>query len=325
MACQNAAFLSGHPGRWRAHCSDGTLCNAMPSELTDKIIRIARQRRVPNSHQHAVSAQRAAMRETTARLPVPARLQSTELTLAGVPCVRFAMPEARADGLLVFLHGGGYALGSARTHTSLCADLSTRARLPVLAVDYRLAPEHPFPAAVHDVCAVLTALVEQGHSPSRLVLGGDSAGGGLTFATMLQLLQQGQPLPTAAFALSPWTDLTGTARSLTDRAERDPTLEVLGVHRFAGMYASGRALDDPLISPLYADLRGLPPTLIQVGTEELLYDDAVRMDERLRAAGVDAQLEVHEGLFHVFQSIVYLPESQQANQRLADFMRSHLS
>jgi acetyl esterase/lipase len=192
-------------------------------------------------------------------------------------------------------------------------------------VDYRLAPETVFPGAVDDAAAAYRYLLDQGVAPEQIAIGGDSAGGGLTLATLVSLKEQGQPLPGAAFALSPWVDLEGLGDSMQTRAAADPMVQKEGLVRMAQLYLADADPKTPLASPLYADLTGLPPMLIQVGTAETLLDDSIRIVERLQAAGVSTELQQYEDLIHVFQAFApIVPESLEAIEKIGAFIKSQL-
>ena len=213
---------------------------------------------------------------------------------------------------MLYLHGGGYVLGSLDTHAELMGRIAASCRAPVLGVDYRLAPENPFPAAVDDAVASYERLIEQGIKPEAIVLAGDSAGGGLALACMLALKAAGKPLPAGAMLLSPWSDLTATGESINTRAEVDPMISPELLQPMADTYVGKDDAANPLISPLFGDLAGLPPLLIQVGDFEVLLDDSTRLATAAEAAGVSVELEIFDGGFHVFQNQPQLPESAQA-------------
>ncbi|MBW2724418.1 MAG: alpha/beta hydrolase, partial [Deltaproteobacteria bacterium] len=195
----------------------------------------------------------------------------------------------------------------------------------VLSLGYRLAPETPFPGAVEDATAAYGFLLEQGIAPENIAIGGDSAGGGLTFATLVSLKDHGQPLPAAAFGLSPWIDLEGLGRSMKTRAAADPMIQKDGLARFAKLYLADADPKNPLAAPLYADLSGLPPILIQVGTAETLLDDSIRIADRLREAGGSVELQQYQDLIHVFQAFApIVPEAVEAIQKIGDFVKRHL-
>ena len=194
-----------------------------------------------------------------------------------------------------------------------------------LVIDYRLAPEHPFPAALEDTIAAYRWLLEQGISHSRIVLVGFSAGGGLALSTLVSLRDAHVPLPAGAVLISPWTDLAGTGESVVTRAEADPWLTDEMNQYHAALYANGKDLRHPLISPLYADMQGLPPLLIHVGSDEIMLDDSRRVAERAKAAGVEVTLEVWEGLWHVFHAFAYrLAEGKEAIEKIGQFIRKRL-
>ncbi|MTV27743.1 alpha/beta hydrolase [Nitriliruptoraceae bacterium ZYF776] len=228
-----------------------------------------------------------------------------------------------AERVVLHLHGGAFVLGSPRTHRGLAATLSRASRAPVFLPRYRLAPEHVWPAALDDAVAAYRWLLdEQGVAPERLAVSGDSAGGGLALALLLRAKDEGLPLPACYAGLSPWTDLAGTGTSMQELAEADPWLPADLVVPAARAYAGQRALEDPLVSPLYGDLADLPPMLVHVGSDEILLDDAVRLVERAREAAVDASVAVFEGLWHVFQAFP-LPESGASLREIGAFVRRH--
>lgn len=251
------------------------------------------------------------------RLPKTTHCQPVEVD--GLPAEWITTPAATA-GALLYLHGGAYCLGSVAIQRELIARLTDATHCRALAIDYRLAPEHPFPAAVEDATAAYRWLLAQGHAPEDIVLAGDSAGGGLTVAALVALRDAGTPLPVAAVCFSPWFDLTLSGDSIQTQAAADPVLDAASLSRYARAYAAAAPLEHPLISPLYADLRGLPPLLIQVGTAEILLDDATRLAAAAREAGVAVTLQVWEGLFHVFQMAPFLPETREALANVATFL-----
>ena len=244
----------------------------------------------------------------------------------GVPAEWVAPPGVDGEAVLLYFHGGGYAIGSPATHRPFVAHLAQAVGVRALVPDYRLAPEHRFPCAVDDAVAVYRWLVEREHvDPMRLVVAGDSAGGGLTLALALSVREAGGRLPAALACLSPWTDLAGTGESMRTRTRFDPCYRPDGLSLAAREYLGDADPVHPLASPLYADLRGLPPLLAQVGEDELLLDDARRLVERARAAGADATLEVWPGLWHVFQTQIAFPEARLATGRLTSFLRRRLA
>lgn len=230
----------------------------------------------------------------------------------------------RLDRVVVHLHGGAYVMGSARTHRGLGASLARSARAAVVLPDYRLAPEDPFPAALDDAEATWRWLTDvAGVDPWRVALTGDSAGGGLAAALLVRLLAQGVPHPACYLGWSPWLDLAGTGASVAELAEADPWLPAPMLPPAALAYAGATPLDDPEVSPLYAELAGLPPTLLQVGGDEILLDDARRFVARAREAGTDASVGVWPGMWHVFPAFGGLPESRDAIAEAGAFIRRH--
>jgi len=241
----------------------------------------------------------------------------------GVPVEWITTPDVDPDRVVFYLHGGGFTLGSIRTHRFLMQAVGRAAGAKVLGVDYRLAPEHPFPAAVEDSERAWKWLLEQGVEASRCAIAGDSAGGGLTLATLLKLRDEGLPLPSAAIGLSPWVDLSGSGDSFATKAGEDPLVTVELLRLMGEAYLGGAHPHTALASPLFADLAGLPPLLIQVGTAEILLSDSTRLAERAEAAGVAVTLETWEDMIHVFQAFPTLAESGQAIGRIGDFVRQH--
>ena len=256
--------------------------------------------------------------------PVPAEAQITAAELGGVPGEWVEMPGADAQRAVLYLHGGGYVLGSPQTHHALTTKLAQSAGARLFSLDYRLAPEHPFPAAVEDAAAAYHALLDAGFDASQVAVSGDSAGGGLTMALLLKLRDEGAPLPAAAAPISPWVDLTGDAESLTTLAERDPIVQRDGLLRLAGWYLNGADPRTPLASPLFADLSGLPPLLIQVGSDETLLDDSRNLHKNAEAAGVQSKLEIWDDMIHVWHAFHFmLPEGARALETIGAFFKGH--
>jgi epsilon-lactone hydrolase len=267
-----------------------------------------------------------AMREQTERLatmgPQPRGITVTPLdgSVPGEEVVHDRQVDS--DRVVLHLHGGGYFMCSPATHRGMALALSRTARARVVLPDYRLAPEDPFPAAVDDAVAAYRHLLDRGVDPARVAVTGDSAGGGLGLSLLVRARDEGLPLPACYVGLSPWTDLTGSGASMRERDALDPWLNADQVPPAARSYAGGAPLDHPLVSPLFADLTGLPPMLVHVGSDEILHDDATRLVARAREAGVDASLGVFDGLWHVFQAFP-LPESRRAWREIGAFVRRH--
>ncbi len=253
----------------------------------------------------------AQRRAATASLAQPpAGTQVAAVDAGGVPA-EWVTPVGVAGGrVTMYLHGGAYQLGSPATLRHLVALLSAAAQARAFSVDYRLAPEHPFPAAVDDAVAAYRWLLAAGHDPASVAIAGDSAGGGLALATLVALRDSGDPLPAAAVAISPWTDLALTGESLRTRADADVMLKPDGMPQTAALYLAGADPRHPYASPLYAELHGLPPILIHVGDAEVILDDSTRFAARARAAGVNVTLEIWDDMPHVFQAFAgLLPEA----------------
>jgi acetyl esterase/lipase len=216
-------------------------------------------------------------------------------------------------------------MGSSRSHRNLVAHICARSQARALSLDYALAPEHPFPAALEDTLAAYRFLLSEGVTPSRIAFAGDSAGANLVLAALITLRNAAEPLPAAVVCLSPPTDFTGASESLLSRACLDPMVNLESVIPLCRAYVGNMPPDDPCLSPLFANLAGLPPLLIQVGSHEILYDDSVRFAEKAREAGVDVRLEVGNQLWHVWHAAVpYVPESANAIRRIGQFIREHI-
>jgi acetyl esterase/lipase len=245
-------------------------------------------------------------------------------TLGGVPALHYRTAAAATDRAVLFLHGGAYILGGEASHGGLAARLGHAAAAQSFLVDYRLAPEHPYPAALDDALAAYKALLQQ-YPAGRIAIAGDSAGGNLALVTAIAIRDAGLPPPAALALISPWTDMSGSGESVYSRAHRDPMLSPswtgLGARHFAG----GLALDDPRLSPLFAKLEKLPPLLIHVGSEEILLSDSERLAQRAREAGVEVGLRCFEGLWHDFQlNGGLLAEADESIAGLGAFLRQHM-
>jgi acetyl esterase/lipase len=248
-----------------------------------------------------------------------------------VPGAWFAPPDADpAGGAIFYLHGGAYYTGSVDAYAAYLAHIADVTAMPVLAIDYRLAPANPFPAALEDALAAFKWMLANGVDPSRLVIMGDSAGGGLTMATMIALRDDedfsNDQLPAAAVVISPWADLAGIGETIVTLAEVEAYLKWPGsLEQNAADYAGDKDPHNPLISPVYADLNGLPPLLIMVGGREILLSDSTRLARRARLAGVDVTLDVWEGMIHVWPMFgEFLPESGWALEEISDFVHAHI-
>ena len=252
----------------------------------------------------------------------PKGTQAISLNADGVKAVRITTPESRGDRYILYLHGGAYAFGSPETYRNFIWRIAAATSASVLFISYRLAPEHPFPAALDDAVKAYSWLLAESAVAPRVAVMDASSGGGLVFATLLRLRDEGLPLPAAAVALSPRTDLALTGASVQKNADADPLLTVEGAASFASCYAAGADPFNPYVSPLYGDPAGLPPTFIQVGSDEILLDDSVRMAEKLRAAGCHVEIEIWPRMPHVWQLYArFVPEARQAIERIGAFVQ----
>jgi acetyl esterase/lipase len=243
----------------------------------------------------------------------------------GVPGEWITGPGASDAATIYYLHGGGHAIGSIDSHRGLISRLSKASGARAFAIDYRLAPENPYPAGLEDSVKAYRWLLAQGIEASSIVIAGDSAGGNLALTTLLALKDAGESLPAATVLLSPWTDLTGSGDSMQTRVDLDPMIPPDPAHHAAVAYAGDTPLTDPLVSPLFGDLSGLPPMLIHVGDYEVLLDDSTRLAEKAKAAGVDVTLEVWPEMIHVWQFFApMVPEATEAIEVIGKYIRSHV-
>jgi epsilon-lactone hydrolase len=269
-----------------------------------------------------VAAARAGIQAAQRWVPrPPAGTQVSTINAGGVACALIATPASLPDRQVLYLHGGGYVAGSPCLYRNLTWRIAAAARARVLAIDYRLAPEHPFPAALDDAFAACRWLIDGKADPTRTAIVGDSAGGGLALALLLKLRDGGHHPPAAAVALSPWTDLALTGASLVRNEKSDPMLCVADTRLFASSYLAGGDPRHPYVSPLYGNPAGLPPTLIHAGSDEILRDDAVRMAEKMRAAHCHVELDVWPRMPHVWHLFApVLPEANAAIVRVGAFI-----
>ncbi|WP_245135600.1 alpha/beta hydrolase [Acinetobacter nosocomialis] len=255
----------------------------------------------------------------------PRGYQTKKQNIAQVPTVHI-QPKTTKSGLgILYLHGGGYVVGSSKSHTKLAAQIGQAAQAQVWLAEYRLAPEHPSPAAIEDSIAVYKALLAQGQDPKKLVIAGDSAGGGLSLSTVIALRNAGLPLPAALVLLSPWVDLSLSGNTIKTHAAQDAMLSEDWLVWCAKNYCGQKPATDPTCSPLYADLTGLPPVLIHVGTEEVLLDDAKRLAEQAEKCGIPTTFKIYDKVGHVFQFHAgILKESNDSIKRIGQFIDKHM-
>ncbi len=299
----------------------------MPSQAMQDSIDALRERGMASAGQAppTLEQRRAAFIPGDRLYPVPDDVRVTEVTAGGVPAHWLAAPGTDPGRVLLFLHGGGYELGSVRSDGELAARLGRAAGMRVLFPEYRLAPEHPFPAAIDDVLAAWRWLrTGQDLSARSIAVAGDSAGGGLATALLVATRDAGQALPAAAVLMSPTVDLTSSGASMTERADQDPISTPAMLRQFAAGYLAGADPQTPLASPLFASLAGLPPLLIQVGTADVLLSDAERLAAKAAQAGADVTLQIGEGLPHVYQLLLGTPEAAQATEQIGTFLRAQV-
>jgi acetyl esterase/lipase len=269
---------------------------------------------------------RARIAEVGGAWPLADDIELETVDAGGVPAEWSRAPAVGTAGVLLFLHGGGYCSGSLVSHRTMAAEAGRAAGVPTLAVDYRLAPEHPFPAAIDDAATAWEWLLAEGHRPEEIIVGGDSAGGGLSLALWQWLDRSGRSGPAGLWLVSPWTDLTLSGASIDDNDAVDPLLHRAYLEELVTAYVPPDvARDDPRVSPLFADLTGLPPTLVQVGTDETLLDDAVRLARAAALAGADVQLHAFPRMIHAFPLWnAVLAEARRALAEFGDFARARL-
>jgi len=272
-----------------------------------------------------IEAMRSSLDAAVGGLELPPGVESEIVDVGGVRAEWTAAPGADSARAVVYFHGGGYTLGSIQSHRPLVTKLSQAAGARVLNVGYRLGPEHPYPAAVEDAVAAYRFVLDSGVPSGRTAIAGDSAGGGLTAACLVALRDAGLPLPAAAVCISPWLDLSFSGESLRSKADVDPLVDRASLQLMADAYLAGADPRAPTASPLFAELAGLPPMLLHVGSREILLDDSTRFAERARAAGVDVELEVWEDMIHVWHSFAdLLPEGREAIQRIGAYLGERL-
>jgi acetyl esterase/lipase len=295
----------------------------MSKEQQSQLDAILRQGRLDTAAD--VASVRAAFNALTAQAPVPADVQQKPIEIGGVGGIEVTIAGNESENVILYFHSGVYVIGSAAATVPLVGDLVRRTGVNAITLDYRLAPEHPYPAAVEDARAAYEGLLGQGMDPGQIVLAGESAGGGLAVATLLASREAGLPMPSCAFLMSPYADLTLSGETLVERQSLDPILTPEGLRVRAPEYLAGADPSDPLISPIFGDLSGLPPLLIQVGSHEILLSDAIRLAARAATADVAVTLDVTPGVPHVFQGFAgLLDEAGAALDRASDFVKAQL-
>jgi monoterpene epsilon-lactone hydrolase len=273
-----------------------------------------------------VDEQRRLLRELISAQPLPAEVTVTAAALAGVPTAEITVDGVEPHHVVLYFHGGVYVIGDAFLAAELASQVARRTHAKVISVDYRLAPEHPYPAAVDDALAAYEGLLHNGIAPSDIAFAGESAGGGLAIATLVNARDHGLPLPAAAFVMSPYADLTLAGATMETRREVDPLLSRELLHARVTDYAAGQDAALGLISPIFAELSGLPPLIIQAGTHEVLLDDAIRLAQQAAGADVEVTLDITPGVPHVFQAYhAILDEAAAALDRAGQLLSAHLA
>lgn len=271
----------------------------------------------------SLAEQRSRLEKYSRVFKIAKDVSISDLSFNGVRAALFEVAHSK-PGIILYLHGGAFALGSVKVHREFLARLAIACQMKVLAIDYRLAPEHPFPAALQDALAAYQCLISQGYDPSSIVIAGDSSGGGLAIAMLISLRDDGLPLPACAVCLSPWLNLSYTVEK-SNNNNKDPLLNPTLLSLYAGYYVGVGDATNPLVSPSFADIQGLPPLLIQVGTNEILLEEIQQFCEKARQANVEVSLDCWQGMFHVFQIIPILPETKLSLEKIATFIRNKIS
>jgi monoterpene epsilon-lactone hydrolase len=298
--------------------------SSVSTEQRENLEAVLRQSAFPAGSD--VSEQRRQLRELLSAQPLPAEVTVTAAELGGVPTAEITVDGIEPRHVVLYFHGGVYVMGDAFLAADLASQVGRRADAKVFSVDYRLAPEHPYPAAVDDALAAYEALLRNGTAPSDIAFAGESAGGGLAIATLVNARDHGLPLPAAAFVMSPYADLTLAGTTMETRREVDPLLSRENLQPRITDYTSGQDAALGLISPIFADLSGLPPLIIQAGTHEVLLDDALRLAQRAATADVEVTLDITPRVPHVFQAYYpILDEAATALDRAGQLLSAHLA
>jgi epsilon-lactone hydrolase len=293
------------------------------SSLLSNVFRFAVRKASAKNATMSLAERRIALEKSATRFKLPANIEIEKIKIGEIEAEWVKPANSTSGKTILYFHGGSYVQGSASTHRSLVAALVQATAGRLLVPNYRLAPEHPFPAALEDASSCYSWLLEQKIPPTSLLIAGDSAGGGLAVATLLALRDQNGKLPAGAICISPWLDLTNQSASHHRNARREPSLRTVLLNEAARQYAAKTMLTDPLVSPLYGNLTGLPPLFIQVGSDEILLDDAVLFAEKARTANVEVTLEVHQQMWHLWQIFgKRMKESRQAIESIGRFSTS---
>jgi len=324
--CTNAQYCHipwPDVGTWKGNEGE-TGRGIMPSEQFQGLLQVLEAGRAAQTADRTLEEWREMVDQFLGIVPAVEGVDTQPATVGGVPCEWSRVSGTTPTRTIFYLHGGGYCIGSVAGYRSPMSHLAATAEAAVLSVDYRLAPEHPYPSALDDAVAAYKGLLDGGTDPATIVIGGDSAGGGLTVVTLLTLRDAGIPLPAAAVCISPWTDLGMSGTSMTQKAEADPLLTFADLAMFAGHYLSGTeaTATTPMVTPIAGDLTGLPPLLVFVGTAEILLSDATRLAEAAGQANVRTTLEIADGMMHIWPLFAPLfPEASDALKQIGTFVK----
>ena len=290
-----------------------------PSEELNTVLEMIRVRSAET--RNTIDDERLSYERIMSTLPIDDDIETERVGVNGVAAEWIWAPESDKRRVILYLHGGGYVIGSVRTHRVLLAHLARAAKARVLALDYRLAPETPFPGPIDDTVNAYQWLLSDGIEPANMAIAGDSAGGGLVVAALVALKSVGEPLPAAGVCISPWSDMESTGGSMMTNSESDPSVSKERLLKLAGIYLNGKNPQAPLASPIHADLTGLPPLLLQVGSIEVLLDDSTMLKENAHKAGVSVQMEVWDDMPHVWHHYApILPEARKAISKIGEFL-----
>ena len=290
-----------------------------PSEELNTVLEMIRVRSAET--RNTIDDERLSYERIMSTLPIDDDIETERVGVNGVAAEWIWAPESDKRRVILYLHGGGYVIGSVRTHRVLLAHLARAAKARGLALDYRLAPETPFPGPIDDTVNAYQWLLSEGIEPANMAIAGDSAGGGLVVAALVALKSVGEPLPAAGVCISPWSDMESTGGSMMTNSESDPSVSKERLLKLAGIYLNGKNPQAPLASPIHADLTGLPPLLLQVGSIEVLLDDSTMLKEQAHKAGVSVQMEVWDDMPHVWHHYApILPEARKAISKIGEFL-----
>jgi monoterpene epsilon-lactone hydrolase len=315
---------TGEPAREHCRANSNRRETSVSTEQRENLEAILRQSAFPADSD--VNEQRRLLREFASAQPLPADVTVTAAALGGVPTAEITVDGIEPRHVVLYFHGGVYVIGDAFQAADLASQVGRRTRAKVISVDYRLAPEHPYPAAVDDALAAYQALLDNGTAPADIAFAGESAGGGLAVATLVNARDHGLPLPAAAFVMSPYVDLTLAGATMETKREADPLMSREALHARVPDYTAGQDPALGLISPVFAELSGLPPLIIQAGSHEVLLDDAVRLARQAATADVEVTLDITPGVPHVFQAYhAILDEAAAALDRAGQLLSAHLA